>query len=134
MLTKDFYFDLPQELIAQFPSGVRGQDKLMLLGRNDGVVKHYSMDDLPDLILPGTLMIFNNSKVRRARVYGIKETTGREQEFMFLNQVDKDGFIWNTMVKNAKKQKPGMNYKFPDGTVGQIVAMAGNEGTEFREI
>ena len=106
MLTKDFYFDLPQELIAQFPSGVRGQDKLMLLGRKDGNVSHFSMDDLPDLIQPGTLMIFNNSKVRRARVYGIKETTGREQEFMFLNQIDKDGFIWNTMVKNAKKQKP----------------------------
>lgn len=132
MLTKDFYFDLPQELIAQFPSGVRGQDKLMLLGRNDGNVSHFSMDDLPDLIQPGTLMIFNNSKVRRARVYGIKETTGREQEFMFLNQIDKDGFIWNTMVKNAKKQKPGMNYKFPDGSCGQIVEMQGNAGTEFR--
>ena len=79
MLTSDFNFDLPQELIAQHPSGVRGQDKLMLLNRTSGIVEHFMMDDLPKLIQPGTLMVFNNSRVRRARVYGIKETTGREE-------------------------------------------------------
>ena len=72
MLTSDFNFDLPQELIAQHPSGVRGQDKLMLLNKSSGDVFHHSMQDLPSLITPETLMIFNNSKVRRARVYGIK--------------------------------------------------------------
>ena len=132
MLTSDFNFDLPQELIAQHPSGVRGQDKLMLLNRNSGLVEHFMMDDLPKLIQPGTLMVFNNSRVRRARVYGIKETTGREQEFMFLNTIDKECTVWNTMVKSAKKQKPGMRYKFPDGTIGTIVDVEGNKGTEFR--
>lgn len=132
MKLTDFDFDLPQELIAQHPSGIRGQDKLMLLNRNNGKVEHFSMDDLPDLILPGTLMIFNNSKVRRARCYGIKQTTGRETEFMFLNQIDKDGQIWNTMVKSAKKQKPGMKYTFPDGSIGTIIDHPGNAGTEFR--
>lgn len=134
MKTSDFNFDLPQELIAQHPSGVRGQDKLMLLGRENGVVEHFSMSDLPNLITPDTLMVFNNSKVRRARVYGIKETTGRETEFMFLNQIDKDCFVWNTMVKSAKKQKSGMRYTFPDGTVGTIIDEKGNEGTEFRAL
>lgn len=137
MKTSDFNFDLPQELIAQHPSGVRGQDKLMLLERNPksglyGTVENHMMDDLPSLITPDTLMVFNNSRVRRARVYGIKETTGREQEFMFLNTIDKECTIWNTMVKSAKKQKPGMRYKFPDGTIGQIVDVPGNAGTEFR--
>lgn len=132
MKTKDFYFDLPEELIAQHPSGIRGQDKLMLLNRETGEVEHHSMDDLPDLIPQNALMIFNNSRVRRARVYGIKETTGREQEFMFLNTIDKECCIWNTMVKAAKKQKPGMHYKFPDGTVGEIIDIEGNKGTEFR--
>ena len=132
MKTSDFNFDLPQELIAQHPSGVRGQDKLMVLNRETGEVEHYSMDDLPSLVTPDTLMVFNNSRVRRARVYGIKETTGREQEFMFLNTIDKECTVWNTMVKNAKKQKPGMHYKFPDGTVGTIVEWPGNAGTEFR--
>ena len=132
MLTSDFNFDLPEELIAQHPSGVRGQDKLMYLGRYNGEVKHYSMDDLPSLITPDTLMVFNNSRVRRARVYGIKETTGREIEFMFLNTIDKECLIWNVMVKSAKKQKPGMHYKFPDGTIGEIIEWPGNKGTEFR--
>lgn len=134
MLTSDFNFDLPEDLIAQHPSGVRGQDKLMLLNRVTGEVEHHMMDDLPDLIEPGTLMIFNNSRVRRARVYGIKETTGRETEFMFLNTIDKECCIWNTMVKSAKKQKPGMHYKFPDGTVAEIIEHEGNAGTEFRAL
>lgn len=134
MLTSDFYFDLPPELIAQHPSGVRGQDKLMLLNRVTGAVEHHIMDDLPSLIEPGTLMVFNNSRVRRARVYGIKETTGRETEFMFLNTIDKECCIWNVMVKSAKKQKPGMKYKFPDGTIATIIDHEGNAGTEFRAL
>ncbi|MBO4508416.1 MAG: tRNA preQ1(34) S-adenosylmethionine ribosyltransferase-isomerase QueA [Spirochaetaceae bacterium] len=134
MLTSDFYFDLPPELVAQHPSGVRGQDKLMLLNRVSGAVEHHMMDDLPSLIEPGTLMVFNNSRVRRARVYGIKETTGRETEFMFLNTIDKECCVWNVMVKSAKKQKPGMRYKFPDGTVAEIIDHEGNAGTEFRAL
>lgn len=134
MLLKEFDFNLPEELIAQHPSGIRGQDKLMLLNRKTGETEHHNMSDLPDLILPGTLMIFNNSKVRRARCYGIKETTGREQEFMFLNQLDSTGNTWNTMVKGAKKQKPGMRYKFPDGTTGTIIEREENTGTEFRAL
>ena len=134
MKLTDFDFDLPQDLIAQKPSGKRGDDRLMLLNRKNGSVFHHQMNDLPDLIMPGTLMIFNNSKVRRARCYGIKETTGRNQEFMFLNQLDKEGFLWNTMVKSAKKQKNGMRYQFPDGTVAQIVDFPGNEKTEFRAL
>ena len=132
MKTSDFNFDLPQELIAQHPSGIRGQDKLMLLNRETGQVEHHVMDDLPSLIPQNALMVFNNSRVRRARVYGIKETTGRETEFMFLNTIDKECCTWNVMVKRAKKQKPGMHYKFPDGTVGTIIDHEGNAGTEFR--
>lgn len=134
MRTQDFYFDLPEDLIAQHPSGVRGQDKLMKLGRNDGWVEDHMMDDLPDLIEPNTLMVFNNSRVRRARVYGVKESTGREIEFMFLNQIDKECRVWNVMVKNAKKQKAGMTYRFPDGSIGEIIEIEGNKGTEFRAL
>ncbi len=134
MLTSDFYFDLPQELVAQHPSGVRGEDRLMLLGRSSGAVSDYMMDDLPDLVDSGTLMVFNNSRVRRARVYGIKETTGRQTEFMFLNRTDPQGYVWNTMVRSAKKQKPGMRYSFPDGSVGVIEDVPENADTEFRSL
>lgn len=134
MKTSDFYFDLPEELIAQKPSGERGQDRLMGLNRIDGTVTHHQMADLPDLVAPGTLMIFNNSRVRRSRCYGIKEATGREQEFMFLNQMNNEGDTWNTMVKGAKKVKVGGVYKFADGSEGTIVDTPEDEGTEFRTI
>ena len=83
----DFDFELPEQLIAQHPSGIRGNDRLMEMNRITGEVIHHAMEELPDLISPDTLMVFNDSRVRRARCYGIKQTTGREQEFMFLNPV-----------------------------------------------
>ncbi|MCI5523948.1 MAG: tRNA preQ1(34) S-adenosylmethionine ribosyltransferase-isomerase QueA [Spirochaetia bacterium] len=134
MKLTDFNFELPQELIAQKPSGIRGQDKLMMLGKNDGSVKHFQMENLPDLVESGTLMIFNNSKVRRSRCYGIKTTSGREQEFMFLNNMGAECNVWNTMVKGAKKVKAGNVYKFPDGSEGTIIENPADEGTEFRTI
>ncbi len=140
MKLSDFNFDLPSELIAQKPSGVRGQDNLMLLGRNDGKIQDLRMDDLPDLISPDTLMVFNNSKVRRSRCYGIKivedadESQKIEREFMFLNQMSADLKIWHTMVRNAKKIKPGNKYCFNDGSVGTIIPNERDEGSEFRTI
>ncbi len=133
MKLTDFDFKLPQELIAQKPSGIRGQDRLMLLGRNSGIVEHYKMSDLPNLVQEGTLMVFNNSRVRRSRCYGIKISSGREQEFMFLNPMENPN-TWNTMVKGAKKVKPGNIYKFSDGSEGVIQENPNDEGTEFRTI
>ena len=112
MKLSDFYFDLPEELIAQKPSGIRGQDKLMLLNRKTGEVQHLKMENLPDLISPDTLMIFNNSKVRRSRCYGIKIS-------------DKEG---------AKKVKTGNKYSFFDGTVGTVIENEGDKGSEFRTV
>ena len=131
MQTSDFYFELPEELIAQRPSGERGNDKLMFLNKTTGKVEHHKMEDLVDLVAPGTLMIFNDSRVRRSRCYGIKTTSGREQEFMFLNPIG-DGSSWNTMVKGAKKVKVGNEYKFTDGSIGVIPEVS--EGSEFRTI
>ncbi|MBQ1983683.1 MAG: S-adenosylmethionine:tRNA ribosyltransferase-isomerase, partial [Spirochaetaceae bacterium] len=72
MQTKDFYFDLPEELIAQTPSEIRGQDKLLVMDRVSGKVEHHQMQDLIDLIDENTLMVFNNSKVRRSRCFAKK--------------------------------------------------------------
>lgn len=139
MKLTDFNFDLPEELIAQRPSGVRGEDKLMLLGRTDGKTQDFKMDDLPSLISSDTLMVFNNSKVRRSRCYGFhiseKEGQGgREQEFMFLNQMTPDLKTWHTMVRGAKKVKTGNKYRFTDGSIGVIIENEGDEGSEFRTI
>lgn len=134
MKRTDFYFDLPPELIAQYPSERRGNDRLMVLGRKGGEVSHRAVSDLPELIESGTLMVFNNSRVRKARVFGTKESTGREVEFIFLNKVDDAACVWNTLVKNAKKQRAGMRYEFPDSSVGTILENPQNEGTEFRTV
>lgn len=143
MLTKDFYFDLPPELVAQHPSEQRGQDRLMLLDRTTGQVSHYQMADLPGLIPANALMVFNNSRVRRSRVYGLKDTTGRQTEFLFLQPIQppegafipKSGrFFWKAMVKNAKKQRSGQQYRFSDGTLATIVENPADTGTEFRTL
>ncbi|MBQ6780356.1 MAG: tRNA preQ1(34) S-adenosylmethionine ribosyltransferase-isomerase QueA [Treponema sp.] len=140
MKLTDFTFDLPEELIAQKPSGVRGEDKLMRLDRETGAVSHHAMADLPDLVESGTLMVFNNSKVRRSRCYGIKETgrgesnPGVEREFMFLHQTTPAMDTWRVMVKGAKKVKAGNAFRFADGSVGSIVGAEEDAGTEFRSI
>ncbi len=135
MLTKDFYFDLPEELIAQHPSTIRGQDKLMVLNRTTGQVSHCQMADLVDLVDPGTLMIFNNSKVRRSRCYAQKQgkelPNNRPIEFMILQEELSLGG-WKVMVKNAKKQRVGDSYTFSDGTQGIILENPEYVGTEFR--
>lgn len=134
MLRTDFHFDLPPELVAQRPSDTRGDDKLMVLGRFTGSVSHRSMGDLPDLIDPGVLMVFNDSKVRKSRVFGIKETTGRAEEFVFLAQTDGEGLVWDALVRSAKKQKPGMKYFFGGGAVGTILDDSSKRGSETRTV
>lgn len=140
MLTKDFYFDLPEELIAQFPSEVRGQDRLMLLNRSLGAtaqecVKNFKMEDLPSLIDDNTLMVFNNSRVRRSRCFAQKLSlhaeANKKVEFMILQELPEYNG-WKAMVKNAKKQKIGTEYKFSDGTIGKILECPEFDGSEFR--
>ena len=144
MLTKDFYFDLPEELVAQNPSTVRGEDKLMHVGRHDGSISHKTMHDLVDLIDPNTLMIFNNSRVRRSRTFAKKnQQNPNEQqatkpvEFLILENLTKsyENFhTWRAMVKNAKKQRVGNTYTFLDGTIGTIIDNDDDVGTEFRTL
>ncbi len=139
METKDFYFDLPDELIAQHPCGVRGQDRLMLLDRRSGRTDDFRMEDLPSLIEPGTLMVFNDSKVRRSRVYAVSEASGKESEFLFVQEdPDEDGVcrhdLWRVMAKNAKRRRPGQKYLFPGGASAVIAERDGDEGTEFRTL
>ncbi|HZK20345.1 MAG TPA: tRNA preQ1(34) S-adenosylmethionine ribosyltransferase-isomerase QueA, partial [Treponemataceae bacterium] len=151
MKTKDFYFNLPEELVAQYPSKKRGEDKLMILNRHTGNIENVSMNDFPRFVEPGTLMIFNNSRVRRSRCFAKKITPmiggqgnkqqapTKEIEFMILNQISKkDDFkishAWKCMVKNAKKQKVGNTYIFSDGTIGTIVLYPEFEKTEFRAV
>lgn len=109
MLTKDFYFDLPEHLIAQEPSEKRGNDKLLVLDKHTGEYTDKMMSDFPSLIDENTVMVVNNSRVRKARTYG-ESATGGIVEFLFLGQ-NNDG-SWKAMVTKSKKQKVGKRFLF----------------------
>lgn len=109
MLTKDFYFDLPDELIAQEPSSERGDDRLLVLDKTSGEYMDSMMKDFPSFLDKDTIMVVNNSKVRKARTYGTSETGG-VVEFLFLGK-NSDG-TWKAMVTKSKKQRVGKRYAF----------------------
>ncbi|MGP1594059.1 MAG: tRNA preQ1(34) S-adenosylmethionine ribosyltransferase-isomerase QueA [Treponema sp.] len=118
MLTKDFYFDLPKELIAQYPSAERGNDRLLVLDKRSGAITDALFSDLPKFLPDDCLMVFNDAKVRRARVYA--ETERGEIEFLLIQTID-GGFTWKVLMKRAKRQKEGACYHFTDGTTAVLV-------------
>jgi len=109
MLVKDFSFDLPEELIAQVPAKVRGEDRLLVIDKNTGEYLDSEMKDFPSFLDDDCLLVVNNSKVRKARVYGITENNGKV-EFLFLSE--REDHCWLVMTNKAKKQKIGKGYTF----------------------
>ncbi len=126
MRTKDFYFELPDELIAQYPTDNRGRSRLMVMDRISGKVTHTSIEHIVDHISEDTLIIVNNSKVRKARVFAKTEFSG-EVEFLFLEQLDE--LTWKVMVTKAKRQKKGRVYTFADDTKATMLDSEGGTKT-----
>src|SRR6056297_1571500 len=123
MKTKTFSFDLHEELIAQYPAEKRGTSRLMGVQRKGYIISHHSIQDLPRLLPKDSLLIMNNSRVRRARIYGTTEQGG-QVEFLLIEQ--RGQAQWKAMVSKAKKQKPGRTYSFP-GEVGARILDIENE-------
>ena len=123
-LTKsDFYFDLPEELIAQDPLLDRSSSRLLTLNKNDGNFEHHIFKDIVDYLNPGDCLVLNNTKVIPARLYGVKEETGAVVEFLLLKRKEND--VWETLVKPGKKARPGMRFSFGDGQLKcEIVGLA----------
>ena len=112
MLTKDFYFDLPDSLIAQEPSEKRGEDRLLVLDKNTGEYKDMMMSDFPSLLPEDSVLVVNNSKVRKARTYAESVETGGVVEFLFLGK-NGDG-SWKAMVTKSKRQRKGKKFVWKD--------------------
>lgn len=123
METTDFSFELPQDLIAQHPPAERGKSRLLVLNRKTGRRRHLMVADLPDLVPEGALMVFNDSRVRKARLFARSLDTGAEVEFLLTRFIG--GTRWEAMVKRAKRRRPGSRYQFPDGTTVLIEAETG---------
>ncbi len=105
MDVKDFWYDLPQELIAQDPLEDRAASRLMVLDKVTGEVTHRTFRDVLEYLRPGDCLVLNNTKVIPARLYGIKEGTGARIEILLLKRRADD--VWETLVKPGKKAKPG---------------------------
>ncbi|MEA1911409.1 MAG: S-adenosylmethionine:tRNA ribosyltransferase-isomerase, partial [Spirochaetota bacterium] len=101
MKTSEFYFNLPNELIAQMPADKRGESRLLVMNKDTGVLDHKMITDFPDMVENGTLIIVNNSRVRKARVYGTS-LTGGKVEFLLIKQISPNS--WETIVSKRKKQ------------------------------
>ncbi len=117
MKTSEFYFNLPKELIAQTPADKRGESRLIVLDKQTGELDHKMITDFPDLLDPGTLIVVNNSRVRKARIYGIS-LSGGKVEFLLIKQISPDS--WETIVSKRKKQKVNKEYIFPGDLQGVI--------------
>ena len=123
MDVKDFYYELPQELIAQDPLPDRSSSRLMVLDKKTGAVEHKVFRDIVGYLHPGDCLVINNTKVIPARLYGVKEGTGANIEILLLKRMEGD--VWETLVKPGKKCKPGTVIRFGDGILtGEITGIA----------
>lgn len=132
MNVKDFYYELPQELIAQDPLTDRAASRLMVLDRQTGETSHRYFRDIAGLIQPGDCLVLNNTRVIPARLLGIKEGTGAKIELLLLKRRE-DG-LWETLVKPGKKCRPGTVISFGDGLLtGEITEVVpdGNRLVRF---
>jgi S-adenosylmethionine:tRNA ribosyltransferase-isomerase len=113
-------------------------DRLLRLDRSTGLTSDHLFTDIVSLVKPGTLMVFNDSKVRRARIYATADSSGNPAEFLLITMYRMDGkqtgSVWKAMVRNAKRHKAGRTYTFSDGTKAVIIGDGDGalEKTEFR--
>ena len=132
MDVKDFYYELPEELIAQDPLEDRSSSRLMLLDKKTGEIEHKVFRDIVDYLNPGDCLVINNTKVIPARLYGVKEGPEAKIEILLLKRKEND--VWETLVKPGKKCKVGTWISFGDGILrGEVIDIVeeGNRLIQF---
>ena len=129
MKTSDFYFDLPQELIAQDPLEDRSSSRLLVLNKDTGAIEHHIFKEITDYLNPGDCLVINDTKVIPARLYGNKIGTDAKIELLLLKRKEND--IWETLVKPGKKAKPGSKISFGGGLLTGEVLDVVEEGNRL---
>lgn len=129
MKTSDFFYELPQELIAQTPVEPRDSSRLLVLNKYDGSTEHRIFKDLTDYLNPGDCLILNDTRVIPARIYGVKNETGAVVEFLLLNQVENN--VWECLCKPGKRAKTGTQFSFGDGILNCTVTDVKDDGNRI---
>lgn len=133
MKKSDFFFDLPEELIAQTPAEKRDHSRLLLIGKHSGRLEHKHFYDITEYLKPGDCLVLNNSRVLPARLYGRKNDTGAKVEFLLLNNRGDD--VWECITGPGKRAKEGSSFTFGDGIMtGDVLSVLenGNRLVKFR--
>ena len=129
MKTSDFYYDLPEELIAQEPLRERDKSRLMVLDKDTGEIEHKHFYNIEDMLNPGDALILNDTRVLPARLYGVKEGTGGAIEFLLLNKHSLD--TWEVILKPGRRAKPGARFVFGEGKLKAEILDVINEGNRL---
>ncbi len=119
MKTSDYYYELPEKLIAQTPLEPRDSSRLLVLDRNTRKMEHKIFRDVLDFLEPGDCLVLNDSRVLPARIYGIREGTGAKVEFLLLNH--REGDIWEALAGPGKRAKPGNRFDFSGKMRGEVL-------------
>lgn len=129
MNVRDFYFDLPQELIAQDPLEDRSSSRLLVLDKETGETEHRRFRDILEYLRPDDCLVINDTKVIPARLFGVKEDTNAKIEILLLKRTEAD--VWETLVKPGKKCRPGTVIVFGDGLLKGVVTDVAEEGNRL---
>lgn len=129
MKTSDFYYDLPERLIAQTPIEPRDSSRMLVMDRKTGALSHEHFYDILDHLNSGDCLILNDSRVLPARIFGIKDETGANVEFLLLRHIEAKR--WEALAKPGKKAKTGAKFTFGDGIMTCTVADVTEEGNRI---
>lgn len=134
MKLSDFSFNLPDELIAEYPSENRDEARLMVIHRSSGKIEHKLFKDVIDYFSDGDVMIMNNTRVFPARMYGNKEKTGAKIEVFLLRELNRDSLLWDVLVDPARKIRIGNKLYFgeDDSLVAEVIDNTTSRGRTLR--
>ena len=134
MKLSEFDFDLPEELIANYPSENRDEARLMVIHRETGQIEHKLFKDVLDYFSEGDVMIMNNTRVFPARMYGNKEKTGAKIEVFLLRELNRESLLWDVLVDPARKIRIGNKLYFgeDDSLVAEVIDNTTSRGRTLR--
>jgi S-adenosylmethionine:tRNA ribosyltransferase-isomerase len=134
MKLSEFDFDLPEELVANYPSENRDESRLMVIHRETGEIEHKLFKDVIDYFSEGDVMIMNNTRVFPARMYGNKEKTGAKIEVFLLRELNRESLLWDVLVDPARKIRIGNKLYFgeDDSLVAEVIDNTTSRGRTLR--